>query len=97
MDVKQAVITAKIYFNDVFKDESLSHVGLEEVVFDEESKDWKITLGFYRDWNMPSKLADAFTPNPLVDKGRSYKVICINDVDGKVKQLTIRTLPNIEY
>ena len=46
MDVKEAVSIAKRYVTDLFAEEAITHVGLEEVVFDEQSGDWKVTIGF---------------------------------------------------
>ena len=46
MDVKEAVAIAKRYITDLFADEGIAHLGLEEVLFDEWSGDWKVTIGF---------------------------------------------------
>ena len=46
MDVKEAVRTAREYVVDLFQDENIINVGLEEVVFEEVSAVWKITIGF---------------------------------------------------
>ena len=93
MDVKEAVGIAKGYVNDLFADESITHVGLEEVVFDERSGDWKVTIGFSPQWN-PFNAALSSTlgggrPDP---HGRSYKVVRIRDGDGRVVSLTDRLL-----
>ena len=37
-ECKQDIVTAKDHFNEVFKVKPLTHVCLEKVVFDEESK-----------------------------------------------------------
>ena len=44
MLAKEAIVAAKGFLLDIFQDEKLSGVGLEEVQFDDESKMWKITL-----------------------------------------------------
>ena len=51
MDVKEAVGIAKRYVTDPFADEAITHVGPEEVVFDEQSGHWKVTIGFAPHWN----------------------------------------------
>ena len=87
MDVKEAVQTAKEYLRELFDDEQISDVGLEEVEFDVSDK-WKITIGFSRYWNknnLPAVLSAAGTP-------RSYKVVCINNKNGRVESLTDRQL-----
>ena len=50
MDVRDATRTAKEYLVDLFDGEEIMHVGLEEVVFDETSNRWGITIGFSRPW-----------------------------------------------
>ena len=37
MEVKEAAQTAKVYLLDIFEDEDISDLGLEEVIFDELS------------------------------------------------------------
>ena len=44
MDVKEAVLTAKRYVADVFADEGIADIGLEEVEFDEASDVWMVTI-----------------------------------------------------
>ena len=46
MDVKEAVKTAKEYLTDLYQGEEITNVGLEEVVFEDRSNSWKITIGF---------------------------------------------------
>ncbi len=90
MDVREAARTAKEYVVDLFAGEEITDVGLEEVVFDDISNYWKITIGFSRPWDrkkaLPAALADARL-------ARSYKVIRIDDDDGHVVSLTDRVLP----
>ncbi len=89
MDVKEAVWKAKDYIGELFAGEEITYVGLEEVVFDEESDNWKITIGFSRPWNnrnaFATRLGDLRTM-------RSYKVICISNASGDVESLTDRLL-----
>ena len=89
MDVKQAVQTAKEHVVDLFDGEEIDFVGLEEVVFDEESVQWLITIGFSRPCDRPKTLSAALREEPL---RRSYKVVRINDSDGKVVSVKDRTL-----
>ena len=89
MDVNEAVGTAKGYVADLFADEAITHVGLEEVVFDEPSGDWKVTIGFARHWNQFSAFLES---GSSAVRGRSYKVVRIRDRDGRVISLTDRQL-----
>ena len=85
--------TAKEYLVDLFDGEEIMHVGLEEVVFDETSNCWGITIGFSRPWDRntrPTALIAAIGDRRLP---RSYKVIRVVDDDGRVVSLTDRVLP----
>ena len=95
MEVKEAAQTAREYLAHLFADEQVSNVGLEEVVFDDVSNEWRITIGFSRPWdteapqmNAWAALANARPQRPE----RSYKVVCINDESGRVTSLKDRLL-----
>ena len=86
VDVKQAAKTAKKYVVDLFADEQIDHVGLEEVKFDDSSDVWEITIGFSRPWDrglLP------IAPDPA---RRSYKIVRISDADGQVMSVVHRVL-----
>ena len=61
MDVKEAVQTAKKYVAELFTDETIADVGLEEVVFNDMSNNWEITIGFSRPWQKASWLLHSGT------------------------------------
>ncbi len=90
MDVKEAVKTAKQYVNDLFAAEGIEYVGLEEVDFDDEKRVWEVTIGFSRTWKQ------GFTVAMKADGrgGRSFKIVRIHDISGRVVSLTHRTLPS---
>lgn len=90
MNVKEAARTAKKYLVDLLSDEEITHVGIEEVEFEDASQDWKITIGFTRPWDHKNALITA-----LGDQrpARSYKVIRIDDDEGCVKSVKDRVLP----
>lgn len=91
MDVMEAVPTAKNYLAELLAGEKITHVGLEEVVFDEVSNCWKITVGFFRPWDRKED-----GPHPLLSQiddrnsRRTYKVVHIDDASGKAVSLTNR-------
>ena len=90
MDVKQAVRTAKTYLADLMADEGIENLGLEEVQFDEVAQRWNVTIGFSRPWDRKNSLAAALTEYGRID--RSYKILSINDADGRVESLKDRIL-----
>ncbi len=89
MDVKQAVRAAKEYVAELYEDEHIMNVGLEEVVFEESPAVWKITIGFSRPWDLKGPVVAS-----LVDArhARSYKVLSLNDASGEVESVTDRVL-----
>lgn len=48
IEVKQAVKIAKDYIADLYAEESIVDIGLEEVLKDETGGKWLVTVGFYR-------------------------------------------------
>jgi hypothetical protein len=50
LDVQDAIKKARDYVGEIFKDEPIADIGLEEVEFDTDS--WKITIGFNRIWKV---------------------------------------------
>ena len=88
MDVKEAVQTAKKYIAELFTEETITDVGLEEVKFDDTSNNWEVTVGFSRPWQNLS-LANALGNR---HQTRSYKLVCINDDSGQVLSLKDRVL-----
>ena len=108
MNAKEAVQTAKKYVVEIYDDEPAKHIGVEEVVFDQESNSWKITVGFFRPWDkkylprgeklgLPDILgASAATEGEYAAwKRRSFKVIQVNDNTGIVESMTHRSLPSM--
>ena len=51
MELKEAVRLAKGYVAQLFADEHIENLGLEEVEFDPQEDAWRVTLGFSRVWN----------------------------------------------
>ena len=96
MDVKEAVTKARTYIADLFQDEGIENVGLEEVVFEDGEDVWKITIGFNRPWDHMRVFPGAFevlSRKPEWEKRRAFKVVRIEDGSGKVLSLTHRAPP----
>ena len=85
MDAKEAAKAAKDYVLDVFGDDDIYHVALEEIKY--EGTRWKVTVGFYPGW---ARTALPLIPNP---KQRRYKVVNIRDSNGEVLSVTHRNPP----
>ncbi len=89
MDVKEAAQTAKAYVVELFAEEQIVNIGLEEAEFDRISNTWKITIGFSRPWDQKNVLSAALGEGR---PARSYKVMRINNESGGVESLKDRLL-----
>ena len=89
MNVKEAVQVAKEYVLDLFIDEGITNVGLEEI--EDEGGCWRITIGFSRPWdrNIGSVLSG--------QSGRTYKIIRVSDEDGSVLSVKDRSFSANTY
>ncbi len=85
MDVKAAIAIAKDYLKDVYADEQLSNIGLEETEYNEATKRWSITLGFSRPWNTPRTRAQEVLESmgAVTSLRRTLKIVTIGQ-DGAV-------------
>lgn len=93
MDVKQAIALAKKYVVEVFADEGVFNIGLEEVEF--TGSTWEVTIGFSRQWDKPPRnpfSAALGTDQPdLRGVNRTYKVVEVNDDAEQVLGVRNRT------
>ena len=87
MDVKEAAKLAKEYVADLFKDEGISNVGLEEI--EQGGRFWEVTVGFSRPWDQ-----GGLATITLGQKGlrRSFKVIRIDNQTRTVTSVKDRIL-----
>ena len=88
MDVKQAVQTAKEHIAQLFSDEPISNIGLEEVEFNETVSVWEITIGFSRSWDRPG--GSFISDLARLESPRTYKTIRIQDESGRVESVKHR-------
>jgi uncharacterized protein YdeI (YjbR/CyaY-like superfamily) len=91
MDVKEAIAAAKKYVSEIYADEQVTNLGLEEVEHVLAAGNWVITLAFSRPWNTPRTRAQEVLENlgAVSTLKRSYKVITIAD-DGTVLSMKNR-------
>jgi hypothetical protein len=85
MDAKQAIAAAKAYLSDIYADEQVTNLGLEEIEHLPMDGGWLITLGFSRPWNTPRTRAQEVLENlgAVSSLKRSYKIISMAE-DGTV-------------
>jgi hypothetical protein len=96
MEVKEAARLAKQYVSDLFAEEGITGIALEEVDFDHDANAWKVTIGFMQPAHARNRL-DATTASPwLRALERSYKVVRINDDNGGIESVMDRFLAPAE-
>lgn len=91
MRIAEAVRVAKEHITELFVDESISDLELEEVVIDEVTDVLKVTLSFIR----PGSTLDLLPTRERLNKNRSYKVVHVKD--GKAGSVFDRILRPAEY
>ncbi len=90
MVATEAVQAAKAYILELFRDEKIARLGLEELEFRADEAMWEVTIGFHRLWqsDSPAQLGNVRLPPPP-NPVRTYKTVCIRD-DGTVLSLKHR-------
>ena len=89
MDVKAAVALAKQQISELFAEEGIKNLGLEEVDYDEDKHAWRVTIGFSRPWDEPRNALAALAGQNSYWR-RAYKVVRIADDTAAV--LSVRSL-----
>ena len=89
MNVKEAAKLAKDYVADLFAEEGINNVGLEEIELGDDRQFWEVTIGFSRPWDH-----GGLATVTLGQKGlrRSYKVLRIDNTNGNVASVKDRIL-----
>lgn len=100
IEVTEAVKLARQFAADLFEDENIKNLGLEEVVFEESDNEWRITLGYdshrvrttEKSTNQYFQAAAIFAPASDVTKEniREYKTFRIGAEEGNFKGMLIR-------
>ena len=90
MTPTEAIKRAKELVAELFAEDHVSQIGLEEIEFDEASKAWDVTIGFYRPSVPPqtpagvSAIIAAGLGGGMRDHERIYKIVSIRDDDGEL-------------
>jgi hypothetical protein len=87
MNIKDAAQRAKQHIAELFTDEEIQNIGLEEIEFDGSSGVWRVTVGFSRPWDHVNE-----SPHPSVSEilgssrrqARDMKVVAVDDTDGHI-------------
>jgi len=84
IEVKEAVARALEFLGDIYANEKLKDVRLEEVERDDRAPYWFVTLSYLKE-STPSNVAAAISGS----SGREYKVIKLNSENGEVVSMKI--------
>ncbi len=98
MDARAATRTAKSYIAQVFADEGIDDVGLEEVDFDDRSDLWQITISFLRPRGQMDRFQAAASGYPAgtPKMRRSFKVVNIDNGSGSVVSVKHRVVEGVD-
>jgi hypothetical protein len=88
INVQDAIKKARSYVGEIFKEEPITDIGLEEVEHDLDT--WKITIGFNRMWKASTRSAITLMTEPTAQ--RFYKVVTISDSDGTLVSIKNRDI-----
>ena len=85
MDAKEAIAAAKRYVNEIYADEQVTNLGLEEIEHVLAAGNWVITLGFSPalEHSADTSTRSCKYSGAVSSLKRSYKVITMSD-DGTV-------------
>ena len=98
MEVKDAVVRAKAYVEELFAGEGVVDIRLEEVEHDEAQGAWSITLGFLRRAEAEPTRVDPFSTGlsaalrAIAVQTRSYRVVRIRESDGAVLSVKLKDM-----
>lgn len=82
MDAQEAIKSAKIYIEELFRSDGAINIGLEELQFDDARSLWLVTIGFTRKWEGPQGHARwGLDGEPFP---RTFKTVEIENSTGKI-------------
>jgi hypothetical protein len=88
---KEAIARAKASIADLFGEESIEDIRLEEIRFDDRTDSWFVTVGFERPRRASINGVGLFLETPR----RDYKIVSISDRTGKTVAISSWTDPRV--
>ena len=76
-----AIKIARKYFDDIYQNEEINNLALEEIVCDKDGNEWRITFGY-----------DALAGQAIEKTSRVYKVFHIDGDEGAFKGMFMREM-----
>lgn len=94
IEVKQAVQIARKFAKELYQDEDIQHLGLEEVMLDDTKHEWLVTLGYDSHRVKQTRPNMAFAKNmfadTIIEHLREYKTFRIDANDGSFHGIKMR-------
>lgn len=90
MEVREAVARAKSYVRELYSEEDIRNIGLEEVSFLGDRNIWSVTIGFARPWQEEGEAVRIRLGQIPVLLRRTFKVVEISDATGEIVSLKNR-------
>ncbi|WP_420463097.1 hypothetical protein [Candidatus Palauibacter sp.] len=89
MTAKEAITAAREHVQDLFRDEGIARVGLEELDFRDAPRAWDVTIGFTRRLPNPDSPMSSIAAALGASGERVYKIVRISE-DGEIMSLKHR-------
>ena len=89
LNVREAVLKSRNFIKDLYVNEPIGEVRVEEIELEEHEGKWYVTIGFIRLWDRPSS-AIAEARGKSKESNRVHKSVGIRDSDGEVVSMTDR-------
>ncbi len=93
IEVNEAVKIAKNFVKDLFQDEEIFNVSLEEVNFNDDSDNWIVTIGYdlvRKKAISPIHGVLSIVQTDNTEQIREYKTVTLDADDGSFKGMNIR-------
>lgn len=95
LTIKQAVQKAREYFAELFSNDNVKDLALEEVKFDDERNAWLVTLGFksHREKTITAPSTTRLGSTDIITESlREYKTFNLNPETGDLLSIDMRSV-----
>jgi hypothetical protein len=93
MEPKEAVSLAKRFVRELFAEENITEIGLEELDYDPDPQTWMVTVGFRRPWARHPETMNSLFPSGFAHlTDRWYKQVLVDGNTGYMRSIRDREL-----
>lgn len=87
IDVKQAVQRAFQHAKKLYRPEELQDLRLEAVEYDDNKREWKVTVGFNTGKTLKKTTGMNLFPETVYEQERVYKEFYIDENTGEMRKM----------